>query len=51
MAVVTTARQTRRIVTVLFCDLVGSTSLAEDLDPESVRAIMSLFFTLSLIHI
>jgi predicted ATPase/class 3 adenylate cyclase len=32
------AREERKIVTVLFVDLVGSTSAAEQLDPEDVRA-------------
>jgi class 3 adenylate cyclase/tetratricopeptide (TPR) repeat protein len=35
---------TRKTVTVLFCDVVGSTPLAERLDPESVRAVMTRFF-------
>ena len=30
----------RRVVTVLFCDLVGSTTLAERLDAEAVRRLM-----------
>jgi class 3 adenylate cyclase/predicted ATPase len=30
----------RRQITVMFCDLVGSTSLSEMLDPEDLRAIM-----------
>lgn len=30
----------RRRLTVLFCDLVGSTPLAEQLDPEDLRAVM-----------
>lgn len=30
----------RRIVTILFCDVVGSTALAESLDPEDVMEIM-----------
>ena len=34
----------RREVTVLFCDLVGSTSLGERLDAESVRVILHRFF-------
>lgn len=33
----------RRQVTVLFCDLVGSTVLAEQLDPEDLRDIMRLY--------
>ena len=35
------ARGERRIVTVLFSDVKGSTSMAEDLDPEDVLDIMS----------
>src|SRR4030095_834635 len=38
------AHTTRKTVTVVFCDLVGSTPLAERLDPESVRAVMNRFF-------
>jgi class 3 adenylate cyclase/tetratricopeptide (TPR) repeat protein len=37
-------RETRKTVTVLFCDIVGSTSLSERLDPESVRMIFSRYF-------
>ena len=33
--------ESRRPVTVLFCDLVGSTALTERLDPESVRAVLA----------
>lgn len=36
-------RQERRIVTVLFADMVGSTSAAEAQDPEDVRARMSRY--------
>ena len=36
-------REERRIVTVLFVDLVGSTSRAEVLDPEDVRAILDRY--------
>jgi class 3 adenylate cyclase len=35
----------RRVVTVLFVDLVGSTSRAEKLDPEDVRAILDQYHT------
>lgn len=35
-----TQTQTRKVVTVLFGDLVGSTALQERMDPESVRALM-----------
>ena len=34
----------RKVVTVLFTDLVGSTSLGETLDPEAVRRMMSRYF-------
>jgi class 3 adenylate cyclase/predicted ATPase len=34
----------RRIVSVLFADLVGFTSLAEDRDPEAVRDLLSRYF-------
>ena len=38
------ATESRRVVTVLFCDLVGSTELGRGLDAESLRAILSLYF-------
>ena len=34
------ARAERKVVTVLFCDLVGFTAKAEQLDPEDVRAVL-----------
>ena len=34
----------RKLVTVLFCDLVAYTQLAEQLDPEALRFVMSHFF-------
>jgi class 3 adenylate cyclase len=36
----------RRTVTVLFCDLVDSTKLAAELDPEAYRRLMSRYFEL-----
>jgi class 3 adenylate cyclase len=33
-------REERKVVTVLFCDLVGFTAKAEQLDPEDVRAVL-----------
>jgi len=33
-------RQERKVVTVLFCDLVGFTSQAEEMDPEDVAALL-----------
>jgi predicted ATPase/class 3 adenylate cyclase len=37
------AREERKVVTVLFCDLVGSTARAEGADPEDVRALLSSY--------
>src|SRR5688500_18194644 len=34
----------RKIVTVLFCDVVGSTGLGERLDPEALRTVMARYF-------
>jgi class 3 adenylate cyclase len=34
----------RKVVTVLFVDLVGSTARAERLDPEDVRAFLTPYF-------
>src|SRR5213082_340760 len=36
-------REERKVVTVLFCDLVGSTARAEGLDPEEVSALLSRY--------
>src|ERR671936_2481455 len=33
-------RQERKVVTVLFCDLVGFTSRAEEMDPEDVAGLL-----------
>jgi class 3 adenylate cyclase/tetratricopeptide (TPR) repeat protein len=38
------SRQARKTVTVLFCDVVGSTSLGERLDPETLRQVMGRHF-------
>ena len=37
------ARVERRQLTVMFCDLVGSTSLAEQIDPEELRDLMRAY--------
>jgi class 3 adenylate cyclase/tetratricopeptide (TPR) repeat protein len=34
----------RKSVSVLFCDLVGSTELSEQLDPESLRTVLTRYF-------
>ncbi|HEX5039183.1 MAG TPA: adenylate/guanylate cyclase domain-containing protein, partial [Candidatus Limnocylindria bacterium] len=39
-----TAANERRLVSVLFADLVGFTSLAEDRDPESTRDLLTKYF-------
>ena len=38
------AREQRKTVTVLFCDITGSTSLGETLDPERLRALLAHYF-------
>jgi class 3 adenylate cyclase/tetratricopeptide (TPR) repeat protein len=38
------AREVRKVVTVLFCDVTGSTALGERIDPESLRRVMSRYF-------
>src|SRR6266542_4418556 len=37
-------QEVRKTVTVLFCDVTGSTQLGERLDPETVRRVMRRFF-------
>ncbi len=39
----TDAAQSRRTVTVLFCDLAGSTALGDRLDPEVLRGVMTAY--------
>ena len=41
------AGEQRKTVTVLFCDVTGSTALGERLDPESFRAVMARYFDLA----
>jgi class 3 adenylate cyclase len=43
-------REERKVVTVLFCDLVGFTASSDQADPEDVRARLKPYH-LSLIHI
>ncbi len=38
------AEEVRKTVTVVFCDLKGSTSLGEKLDSESLREVLSVYF-------
>jgi class 3 adenylate cyclase len=37
-------REQRKTVTVLFCDVTGSTALGESADPEAVRALLARYF-------
>jgi class 3 adenylate cyclase/tetratricopeptide (TPR) repeat protein len=37
-------REVRKTITVLFCDLTGSTALGERLDPESLQQVMGQYF-------
>src|SRR5687767_10422152 len=38
------AREVRKTVTVLFCDLAGSTALGEETDPEALRGLLARYF-------
>jgi class 3 adenylate cyclase/tetratricopeptide (TPR) repeat protein len=38
------AREVRKTVTVLFCDVVGSTALGERVDPEPLRRLMASYY-------
>jgi len=38
------SREQRKTVTVLFCDLTGSTALGETFDPERLRALLASYF-------
>ena len=37
-------REQRKTVTVLFCDVTGSTALGESVDPEALRGLLALYF-------
>ncbi|MDX6486359.1 MAG: hypothetical protein QOF43_1512, partial [Gaiellaceae bacterium] len=38
------AREVRKIVTIVFCDLTGSTALGDRTDPETLRATMRGYY-------
>ena len=38
------SREVRKTVTVLFCDLTGSTAIGEQTDPEALRALLARYF-------
>jgi class 3 adenylate cyclase/tetratricopeptide (TPR) repeat protein len=44
LAAAPAAREQRKVVTVLFCDVIGSTELGERLDPETLRALLARYF-------
>ena len=44
-------REVRKVVTVLFCDVTGSTALGERLDPEQLRGVMSDYFAVARVAI
>ena len=39
------SREQRKTVTILFCDVTGSTALGESTDPEALRALLARYFT------
>src|SRR4029079_7978256 len=41
---VSPAREQRKTVTVVFCDITGSTELGESTDPEALRALLAGYF-------
>jgi class 3 adenylate cyclase/tetratricopeptide (TPR) repeat protein len=43
-AAVARSSEQRKVVTVLFCDVVGSTALGESTDPEAVRTLLARYF-------
>ncbi|HET8557859.1 MAG TPA: adenylate/guanylate cyclase domain-containing protein, partial [Gaiellaceae bacterium] len=38
------AREQRKTVTVVFCDITGSTALGESVDPETLRALLARYY-------
>jgi class 3 adenylate cyclase/tetratricopeptide (TPR) repeat protein len=44
---VATSTEERRIVTVLFADMAGSTALGEQLDPEEMRSILARYYAIA----
>jgi class 3 adenylate cyclase/tetratricopeptide (TPR) repeat protein len=44
LAPVPAPREQRKTVTVLFCDVAGSTELGESTDPEALRAVLARYF-------
>ena len=44
LATTTPEREIRKTVTILFCDVTGSTALGESTDPEALRALLARYF-------
>ena len=44
LVVASSAREVRKTVSVVFCDVVGSTALGESVDPEVLRALLAGYF-------
>jgi class 3 adenylate cyclase len=44
LAATAPSREVRKTVTVLFCDVTGSTELGESTDPEALRALLARYF-------
>jgi class 3 adenylate cyclase/tetratricopeptide (TPR) repeat protein len=44
LAAAAPSREQRKTVTVLFCDVTGSTALGESVDPEALRALLARYF-------
>src|SRR5919198_2662502 len=44
LAVAPAPREQRKTVTVVFCDVTGSTALGESTDPEALRALLARYF-------
>ena len=44
LTAVAPSREQRKTVTVLFCDVTGSTALGESTDPEALRALLARYF-------
>jgi class 3 adenylate cyclase len=51
LSVAPQVREQRKTVTVLFCDVAGSTALGERLDPEALRAVMARYFDVARVAI
>jgi class 3 adenylate cyclase len=44
LAATPASREQRKTVTILFCDVTGSTALGESVDPETLRALLARYF-------